>query len=187
MRLEIHACPIIVIGKCTLLVTSSQSSVRWASGFWRCGGHCPALLRAYFLYYRDHCQHHRVSPRTDGGRLYEAALPRGLASFVVCAIALMGLYMAGLGLYTKSQAFIVSLPVYGQRLNELVEGAATRMDRFQTGVYRTLVPRRFQEGAETPPPQPDPAAARRNRKKSEPGAKHQSFRKFASARNPRLF
>src|ERR1700730_12943980 len=45
-------------------------------------------------------------------------LPRGLASFLVCAMALSGLYVAGLGLYSQSQAFIDSLPVYGQRLNE---------------------------------------------------------------------
>jgi predicted PurR-regulated permease PerM len=94
-------------------------------------------------------------------------LPRGLASFLVCAMALICLYMAGLGLYSQSQAFIDGLPVYGQRLNELVDSAATRMDRFQTSVYRTVVPRRFQEGGENPP-LPDPAAARARKKKSDP-------------------
>ncbi len=94
-------------------------------------------------------------------------LPRGLASFVVCATALIALYMAGLGLYSQSQAFIDNLPVYGQRINELVDSAATRMDRFQTSVYRTVVPRRFQDGGESLPP-PDPAAARAKKKKQDP-------------------
>ncbi len=95
-------------------------------------------------------------------------LPRGLASFLVCAIALIALYMAGLGLYSQSEALVESLPVYGQRLNELVDGAATRMDHFQTSIYRTIVPRRFQEGGETPPPQPDTAATRAKKKKPDP-------------------
>jgi predicted PurR-regulated permease PerM len=95
-------------------------------------------------------------------------LPRGFASFLVCATALIALYMAGLGLYSQSQAFIDSLPVYGQRLNELVDSAATRMDRFQTSVYRTVIPRRFQEGGGEIPPPPDPAAARARKKKSDP-------------------
>jgi predicted PurR-regulated permease PerM len=37
-------------------------------------------------------------------------LPRGVASFLVCSIALMGLYLAGLGLYTQSLAMVGDLP-----------------------------------------------------------------------------
>ncbi len=99
---------------------------------------------------------------------HEAAPAAGAGQFPGgAAMALIGLYMAGLGLYSQSQAFIDSLPVYGVRLNELVDSAATRMDRFQTSVYRTVVPRRFQEGGETMPP-PDPTAARLKKKKSDP-------------------
>src|SRR5580698_3006363 len=88
------------------------------------------------------------------GFFMKLRLPRGLASFLVCAIALIAMYMAGLGLYSQSQAFVDNLPVYGQRINELVDGAATRMDRLQSSIYRSVVPRRFQEGGENPPPDP---------------------------------
>ncbi len=116
--------------------------------------------------------------------LMKLRLPRGLASFLVCAMALVGLSMAGLGLYSQSQAFIDSLPIYGQRLNELVDDAATRMDRFQTSVYRTVIPRRFQEGGGETPPPPDPAAARA-RKKNRTRPRRRRSRKSASGQNKR--
>ena len=52
-------------------------------------------------------------------------LPRGLASFVVCSISLMFLYLAGLGLYTESVAMLDDLPAYSERINELVDTLAT--------------------------------------------------------------
>ena len=36
-------------------------------------------------------------------------LPRGLASFVVCSIALLGVYLLGLGLYTEVSALVDDL------------------------------------------------------------------------------
>jgi predicted PurR-regulated permease PerM len=72
-------------------------------------------------------------------------MPRGLASFVVCSLGLMFLYLAGLGIYTEGQAMLNDLPAYGERINELVDGATGRMDNIERGVYRTLMPRRFQE------------------------------------------
>jgi predicted PurR-regulated permease PerM len=94
--------------------------------------------------------------------------PRGLASFVVCSMALVFLYFMGLGLYTEAMAVADDLPAYGARINELVDGVSGRMEHFQEGVYRTLVPRRFQDGApQTPAPQ-EPPASRAKAKK--PGA-----------------
>jgi predicted PurR-regulated permease PerM len=54
-------------------------------------------------------------------------LPRGLASFVVCSISLVLLYLAALGLYTQSVAMLDDLPAYGDRINELVDSVATRI------------------------------------------------------------
>ena len=47
------------------------------------------------------------------------------------------------------------------------------MEHFQENVYRTLVPRRFQDGVEPPPAPPEPSAAlagrgRKNKKKQQP-------------------
>jgi len=78
-------------------------------------------------------------------------LPRGLASFVVCSIALVVLYLAGLGLYLQSQQIANDLPAYGARISEMLDSVATRMEGIENGIYRSLVPRRFQPQTETAP------------------------------------
>ncbi len=83
-------------------------------------------------------------------------LPRSLASFVVCSISLMFLYLAGVGLYTQSLAMLDDLPAYSERINQLVDDLATRTERVQEGIYRTLVPKRLQTNQ---PPQEAPNAA----------------------------
>ena len=72
-------------------------------------------------------------------------MPRGLASFVVCSLGLMLLYFAGLGIYTQGLAMMSDLPAYGERINALVDGATARVDAAEKGLYRTLMPKRFQE------------------------------------------
>lgn len=94
--------------------------------------------------------------------------PRGLASFTVCSIGLVFLYFAGLGLYTESLVMLDDLPAYGERINELVDNAAARVDRVEGNIYKTLVPKRFQDL--NPPPQelPAPASSRGKRKQTAP-------------------
>jgi predicted PurR-regulated permease PerM len=94
-------------------------------------------------------------------------MPRGLASFLVCALWLACLYFAALGLYTEGLAMLDDLPAYGARINELVENGAVRVDAFEKNVYRTLVPKRFQDQEVTAPPQSD-ANARGKRKPADP-------------------
>jgi predicted PurR-regulated permease PerM len=93
--------------------------------------------------------------------------PRGLASFVVCSISLVFLYFVGLGVYTEAMAMMDDLPAYGERINELVDSVSMRMEHFQESVYRTLIPRRFQDDVIEPAPPPKPAAARAQKKKPE--------------------
>jgi predicted PurR-regulated permease PerM len=95
-------------------------------------------------------------------------LPRGLASFAVCSIGLMFLYFAGLGLYTQSIAILSDVPAYGERINELVDNAAARFERFEQGIYKTLIPKRFQVPPVTPAEAETPAAARGKRKPAVP-------------------
>jgi predicted PurR-regulated permease PerM len=97
-------------------------------------------------------------------------LPRGLASFLACSISLLVLYLVGLGVYREGQLMVEDLPAFSARLNELVDDAAARVDRVEQELYRTLVPRRFQEGAELaqPPPAPTTAAARARKKAQVP-------------------
>jgi predicted PurR-regulated permease PerM len=95
-------------------------------------------------------------------------MPRGLASFLVCALWLGCLYFAGLGLYTEGMRMLDDLPAYGARINELVDSGAARVDSFEQNVYRTLVPRRFQDSDGRPQTQPELPAARGKKKPAEP-------------------
>jgi predicted PurR-regulated permease PerM len=97
--------------------------------------------------------------------LMKIRMPRGLASFLVCALWLGCLYFAGLGLYVEGLAMADDLPAYGARINQIVESGAARVDSFEQNVYRTLVPKRFQDPDAVPP---DPAAARGKRKPTDP-------------------
>jgi predicted PurR-regulated permease PerM len=90
--------------------------------------------------------------------------PRGLASFLACALWLAGLYLVLLGIVIQAQAFAVDLPRYGERLNQIVEGAAVRVETFEDNVYKNLVPKRFQQPTLTVVP---PSAGRGKRATSE--------------------
>lgn len=84
------------------------------------------------------------------GLCMRVKMPRGLASFLVCSMWLMVLYFSALGVYSQGQAIMDDLPAYGERINTLVESAATRIEAFEQNVYQTLVPRRFQDQALIP-------------------------------------
>jgi predicted PurR-regulated permease PerM len=94
-------------------------------------------------------------------------LPRGLASFVVCSIALMTLYLAGLGVYLQGQQIADDLPAYGARISDIVDSVATRMEGIENGIYRNVVPRRFQPQTEAAAPAAPNTSPRGKRKKAE--------------------
>lgn len=71
-------------------------------------------------------------------------LPRAVASFIVCSIALLVLYLLGLGVYTQVSSFMGDLPAYSQRMNDIVDNVATRVDQIEKRTYQVLVPKRFQ-------------------------------------------
>jgi predicted PurR-regulated permease PerM len=92
-------------------------------------------------------------------------VPRGLASFLVCSIALAGLYFIGLGLYSEGLSLADDLPAYGARLNELVDNGAGRLELFENNVYNTVVPKRFRDGGGSPVPAPPDAKTLRGKKR----------------------
>jgi len=95
-------------------------------------------------------------------------LPRAVASFIVCSIALAALYLLGLGLYTQFSGFVEDLPNYSQRMNELVDRVATDVDQVSKRTYQVIVPKRFQE---TPPAPGTPTLEKNGRKRgSKPTA-----------------
>jgi predicted PurR-regulated permease PerM len=110
-------------------------------------------------------------------------MPRGLASFVVCAVALVLLYLGGLGVYLQGQLIAQDLPAYGARISELVDSVAARMESLEKSA-RNIVPRRLQPQTtpitlpeeppvrgrrrNTPPPVPQPPAVQEVRIQQEP-------------------
>jgi predicted PurR-regulated permease PerM len=98
-------------------------------------------------------------------------LPRAVASFIVCSIGLLILYLIGLGLYTQFSGFAEELPNYSQRMNGLVDNIATRVDQFEKRTYQVIIPKRFQEIPPQPGVQPPDNGRRRKATKTiEPAA-----------------
>jgi predicted PurR-regulated permease PerM len=95
-------------------------------------------------------------------------LPRAVASFVVCSIALLSLYLIGLGLYTQFSGFVEELPDYSQRMNNMVDSVATRADQIGKRTYEFLIPKRFQEAP--PPAGAPPAESGKRRRTTKTGA-----------------
>ncbi len=96
-------------------------------------------------------------------------MPRAVASFIVCSVALLLLYLLGLGLYTQFSGFVQELPTFSQRMNELVDNVASHVDEVEKRTYQVVIPKRFQEA---PPPagvaQPEVGRKRRGSKTIEP-------------------
>jgi predicted PurR-regulated permease PerM len=97
-------------------------------------------------------------------------MPRGLASLIVCSIALFCLYLVGLGVYTEVSALIDDLPAYSDRVSQLADQAATRVDEIEKNTYELIVPKRYRDQA--PPPSQGPrqpvVGAKRRGKLPEP-------------------
>jgi predicted PurR-regulated permease PerM len=96
------------------------------------------------------------------GLLMRVRFPRSVASFVVCSMALMLLYLAGLGAYTQIAGLWEELPRFSQRINDVVDGVRHRVDDLETTTYRLVVPAR-QRQQQQPQPQPPPQSTRRKR------------------------
>jgi predicted PurR-regulated permease PerM len=85
--------------------------------------------------------------------LMRARLPRALASFIVCAGAIMFLYVTGLGLYTQLAGLSSELPEYSDRIAALVNTVTVKFEETERAAYRLLVPKRTQDQqkAQQPP------------------------------------
>jgi predicted PurR-regulated permease PerM len=95
--------------------------------------------------------------------LMRLRLPRALASFFVCAIAICVVYLAGLGVYTQISGLVEEIPKYGEAINQLVDQALERVDKMEKQIYELVVPKRFREQQQEQQPQQQKAAARRKK------------------------
>ncbi len=91
--------------------------------------------------------------------LMRIRFPRSLASFVVCAAALLLVYLSGLGAYSQMAGLIEELPKYSQRIGELVDNVRQRVESAEQRTYQILVPARQKQ--QQPPPAPEPARKKR--------------------------
>ena len=76
------------------------------------------------------------------GLLMRVRFPRSLAAFVVCTVALALLYVMGLGAYTQLAAIYQDLPIYGQRIGDIVDGVRQKVAATEDRTYQLVVPAR---------------------------------------------
>jgi predicted PurR-regulated permease PerM len=105
------------------------------------------------------------------GLLMRLRMPRSLASFVVCTLALLLLYVLGLGAYSQAVGLMDELPKYSQRISELVDGVSNKISDMEERTYRILVPARQR-------------ALEQERLRAQQMAAEQSKRKRRSAEPP---
>ena len=93
-------------------------------------------------------------------------LPRAVASFVVCTVALLGLYATGLGLYTQIAVLMEDMPAYSARIGDLSGQVVAKLEEAEKSTYRILAPPR----AVMPDPKPAEALGPidRRRRSAEP-------------------
>jgi predicted PurR-regulated permease PerM len=103
--------------------------------------------------------------------LMRARLPRSLASFVVCSIALLFLYVIGLGAYSQLAAIYTDLPKYGERIGDLVDTVRQRVQETEAQTLRMIVPaRQRQQEEERLRAMQQAAQAKKNRRAATPPA-----------------
>jgi len=101
------------------------------------------------------------------GLLTRLKLPRSVASFMVCSVALLGVYLIGLGMFTQVAVLIEDLPSYGQRINDLADQVASRLEAAEQSTYQVLVPKRIRE-KDMPKEAAQPAPKSRRRSAEPP-------------------
>ncbi len=74
--------------------------------------------------------------------LMRARMPRSFASFLVCSIALLFLYVLGMGAYTQIAAIYQDLPTYGQRIGDGVDAFRQKVQGMEDSTLQLFVPAR---------------------------------------------
>ena len=91
-------------------------------------------------------------------------LPRAVASFLVCTVALLGLYAAGLGIYSQVAVLMEDWPAYSARISELSGQVVAKLEETEKSAYKMLAPPR----AVLPEPKPAETLVDRRRRSAEP-------------------
>lgn len=102
--------------------------------------------------------------------LIRVRVPRPLASFVVCSIALAVVYLLGLGIFAQGAGLADDLPKYGERVNEISEQVLGKVEALERSVLELLLPKRFREQTPAVQPAPPKTKAQPRRRSAEPPA-----------------
>jgi len=101
--------------------------------------------------------------------LVRIRLPRSVASFVVCSIALLLLYVIGMGAYSQLSAIYGDLPKYGQQIADIVDDVRLQVQGIEDRTLQMLVPaRQRQEQERLKQLQAEQARKSRNRRQEPP-------------------
>src|SRR6185436_9644919 len=78
--------------------------------------------------------------------LMRIRFPRSLASFVVCSVALLAVYLMGLGAYTQVASLVEDYQEnYGQKVATAVQNVRSTIEEVEKSTYRLVVPARQQQ------------------------------------------
>jgi predicted PurR-regulated permease PerM len=100
------------------------------------------------------------------GLLVTIKFPRSFASLVVCMLAGLIVYFAGLGAYSQISSLWDAMPSLSQRIGDIEDAALQQIAGLEDRIYKVVVPKRQiqQEQKVEPPPPKLP----RGRRKVEP-------------------
>jgi predicted PurR-regulated permease PerM len=96
--------------------------------------------------------------------LMRLRFPRSLASFVTCTVALLFLWVIGMGAYSQLSAIYADLPKYGERIGDIVDGVRQRIQSAEEDTLRMVVPARQRQQEELLRAQ---QAAKKNRRATQ--------------------
>jgi len=98
--------------------------------------------------------------------LMRIRFPRSLASFVVCTLGLLLVYLIGIGAYTQTAGLVDDLPKYAQKISEIVESVQQKVDAMEQRTYQLIVPARQRQQQQQQQQQAPPDTQRKNRRRT---------------------
>ena len=78
--------------------------------------------------------------------LMRIRFPRSLASFVVCSLALLAVYLVGLGAYTQFAGLLDEYQQnYGEKVADVIQNVRSGVEDMERTIYRVVVPAKQQQ------------------------------------------
>lgn len=102
--------------------------------------------------------------------LMRARFPRSLASFVVCTLALLFIYLMAVGAYSQIAGLIEDLPKYSQKISELISAVQQKVEAMERQTYQLIVPARQRQQEQARQQQPSAGEQPRKGRRKAPEA-----------------